>query len=457
MADLKISALPSAGALAGTEPLPIVQGGVTKKITVQAVANLAGNASITPILAAALLALEGATSLSLTTIYIVTDAPIPIYAIADDTGQLAKTGSIVNAFYSGIVNYDLGTNTFLNGTIYDGDGNIWNGCLPSDNINLGAGSEGNTFHQGVRNITLGTNSNGNIFENLSGLSAAITCGTDAINNIFKQGTEGFTFGNNLQNTTIEANILGANYTASPTYDFLYNNLYDSVIFQSGGVNYHRYFDVANNRIVVTNLATPTNITYLDGNTWGSVLVNASLTAVLSTQYVVVASATFTDPSPVEGKGFQVYIRNGTATIGGVGYSVAGSVIWRVFHSGSWATYVINEVTPSSTNTLTNKRITARTGTVASDATPTINTDNVDFFSITAQTVNITSMSTNLSGTPTIGQTLWIAITGTAARAITWGASFEASTVALPTTTVSTNRLDVAFIWTGAIWRCVGVA
>jgi hypothetical protein len=40
MADEKISALPSAGALAGTEPLPIVQGGVTKKTTVQDVADL---------------------------------------------------------------------------------------------------------------------------------------------------------------------------------------------------------------------------------------------------------------------------------------------------------------------------------------------------------------------------------------------------------------------------------
>ena len=124
---------------------------------------------------------------------------------------------------------------------------------------------------------------------------------------------------------------------------------------------------------------------------------------------------------------------------------------RVKNLGSQA------VGTTDTNTLTNKRITARTGTVASDATPTINTDNVDFFSITAQTAAITSFTTNLSGTPTVGQTLWIAITGTAARAITWGASFEASTIALPTTTVGTNRLDVAFIWTGAIWRCVGVA
>jgi hypothetical protein len=40
MADTKISALPSAGALAGTEPLPIVQGGVTVKTTVQDIADL---------------------------------------------------------------------------------------------------------------------------------------------------------------------------------------------------------------------------------------------------------------------------------------------------------------------------------------------------------------------------------------------------------------------------------
>ena len=40
MADEKISALTSAGALAGTEPLPIVQGGSTKKTTAQDIANL---------------------------------------------------------------------------------------------------------------------------------------------------------------------------------------------------------------------------------------------------------------------------------------------------------------------------------------------------------------------------------------------------------------------------------
>lgn len=116
-------------------------------------------------------------------------------------------------------------------------------------------------------------------------------------------------------------------------------------------------------------------------------------------------------------------------------------------------------TISSTSTLTNKRVTPRTGSTTSSATPTINTDNVDIYSLTAQTVDITSFTTNLTGTPTHGQSLIIEITGTAARAITWGASFEASTVALPTTTVTTAMLTVGFKWnsTTSKWRCLAVA
>lgn len=100
-------------------------------------------------------------------------------------------------------------------------------------------------------------------------------------------------------------------------------------------------------------------------------------------------------------------------------------------------------TISSTNTLTNKRITKRVSTEASSATPTINTDNVDCHRITALAVNITSMTTNLSGTPTDSQMLMISITGTAARTITWGASFAG---ALPSTTTGTERLDVLVKW-----------
>lgn len=70
------------------------------------------------------------------------------------------------------------------------------------------------------------------------------------------------------------------------------------------------------------------------------------------------------------------------------------------------------------------------------------------------------MTTNLTGTPVEGDMLRIDITdnGTA-RAITWGAKFEASTVALPTTTVLSTRLDVGFVWNTVTskWRCVAVA
>lgn len=115
---------------------------------------------------------------------------------------------------------------------------------------------------------------------------------------------------------------------------------------------------------------------------------------------------------------------------------------------------------ATTDTLTNKRITKRVGTTTSSGTPTINTDNVDVYIITAQAAAITSFTTNLSGTPTDGQSLIISITdnGTA-RAITWGSSFESSTVSLPTTTVTSARLDVGFIWNAATskWRCIGVA
>lgn len=101
----------------------------------------------------------------------------------------------------------------------------------------------------------------------------------------------------------------------------------------------------------------------------------------------------------------------------------------------------------------------RVGTTTSSATPTINSDIYDMYGLTAQTADITSFTTNLSGTPANGQKLWIYIVGTAARAITWGASFEAGAAALPTTTVTTQRLDAGFVWNVATskWRCMAAA
>jgi hypothetical protein len=115
---------------------------------------------------------------------------------------------------------------------------------------------------------------------------------------------------------------------------------------------------------------------------------------------------------------------------------------------------------TATDTLTNKRITKRVLALsANSATPAINTDSHDVVHITAQTAAITSFTSGLTGTPVDGDTLRISITGTAAVGLTWGASFESSTVTLPATTVGTSRLDIGFFWHTATsaWRCMAVA
>lgn len=115
---------------------------------------------------------------------------------------------------------------------------------------------------------------------------------------------------------------------------------------------------------------------------------------------------------------------------------------------------------ATTQTLTNKRIDPRVTSITSSATPTINTDNCDAVTITALAAAITSMTTNLSGTPVNFQKLIIRIKddGTA-RSITWGASYEARGVALPTTTVISKVLTVGFLYDTVTskWGCVAVA
>ena len=116
------------------------------------------------------------------------------------------------------------------------------------------------------------------------------------------------------------------------------------------------------------------------------------------------------------------------------------------------------VVTDHTQTMSNKRITKRVIAITSSATPTINTDNADAVDITALATAITSMTTNLTGTPANKDTLVFEIKddGTP-RAITWGASFVAGGVALPTTTVASKILTVGFMYSTANglnkWRC----
>jgi hypothetical protein len=88
----------------------------------------------------------------------------------------------------------------------------------------------------------------------------------------------------------------------------------------------------------------------------------SQVAVNDTDYIVNTTTTFTDPSPVEAKGFTVFVRNGTATVGGTAYSVAGTEIKRTFHSGAWVSYVFL----NNTQILT--QLNSKVGIIAKDIT-----------------------------------------------------------------------------------------
>ncbi len=116
---------------------------------------------------------------------------------------------------------------------------------------------------------------------------------------------------------------------------------------------------------------------------------------------------------------------------------------------------------SDTQTLTNKKITKRVTSATNYTTDTgtsLNCDTTDIFIVTAQAGAL--KFNNPSGTPVDGQTLWLAVTGTGARALTYGTQFESSAGAtLPTTTVTTARIDIGLIWRAdtSKWHCVAVA
>lgn len=97
-------------------------------------------------------------------------------------------------------------------------------------------------------------------------------------------------------------------------------------------------------------------------------------------------------------------------------------------------------------TMTNKRITKRVSTEASNATPTPTADSYDMHTITALAEAATFGAP--TGTPTEGQQLVIRIkdNGTA-RALAWNAIYRASSdLALPTTTVISKTLYCGFVY-----------
>ena len=115
-------------------------------------------------------------------------------------------------------------------------------------------------------------------------------------------------------------------------------------------------------------------------------------------------------------------------------------------------------TVAGTETLTNKRLTARVQSVTSSATVTPNADTDDLVIITAQAASL--VIANPTGTPTEGQALLIRIkdNGTA-RAISFGSEYRAIGITLPTTTVLSKTMYLGCVRNVADtkWDVIGLS
>lgn len=109
---------------------------------------------------------------------------------------------------------------------------------------------------------------------------------------------------------------------------------------------------------------------------------------------------------------------------------------------------------SSTNTLTNKRITKRVASVADDATAVIDCDSYDDYYLTAM-ANATEIS--VSGTPTNGQEIFIALKddGTT-RGLTW-TGITALGVTLPATTTVSKQHIIKIKYITSAWFAIAAS
>jgi hypothetical protein len=278
------------------------------------------------------------------------------------------------------------------------------------------------------------------------------------------------------NTAIDSLYLGANantaaYLLTSTGNISAGNVISDTYYSSGGTTRFALTDIGLVAINVSGQEYKFGASGIEsspgifgGSYGGNKLSLSNETALISNRFDTVTIQTGTDGSIQNTWTFSNNALSAPGRITALGNIVAANTT----ESTSTTTGAL--VVAGGTGIAGNLNIGGKTyssggfvprvlESTADSATPTLNTNNYDMMVITGQTTAITSFTTNLSGTPFNGQRLWIAITGTGSIAITWGASFESSTITLPTTTVTTARLDVGFVWNAATskWRCVATA
>jgi hypothetical protein len=156
------------------------------------------------------------------------------------------------------------------------------------------------------------------------------------------------------------------------------------------------------------------------------------------------------------------ILNGNLGLGASGSPSYGTSGQALLSAGAGAVPTWGDVvTPTSTTTLTNKRITARVSVTASITSPLAwNSNNFDQYAATAQAGALTINAD--AGTPTDGQRIIFRFKDNgAARAMTWTTgstnSFRAVGVTLPTTTMISKTVYVSCVYNAADSRWDAIA
>ncbi len=281
---------------------------------------------------------------------------------------------------------------------------------------------------------------------------------------------------NLNASTLEGNAAAAFATALGADDNYVTDAEKVVIGNTSGTNSG---DMSNADVKTayeanadTNAVTDAEKTVI-GNTSGTNTGDNTVATAAASQVITDNALVTVDDADAANNDYAKFTANGlegrsyAQVVDDIGSSIdtvgtIGTGVWEgtdvgIAHGGTGASTLAGASIPTytSTNTFTNKRITARVWTVASDATPDVDTDDYDAVTITAQAAAITDM--NFTGTPTNFQKIIVRIkdNGTG-RAITWGSDFEAKGVALPTTTTASKVLTTGFIFDTVTskWGCV---
>lgn len=322
-------------------------------------------------------------------IYCITDAsPAPIYVKGVDVDKISTEAELQGTFDGSATTYGgFGT--------YDISNDLWRGLyvdLAAQNIIIGRNEFTNSLQGGSLNVLL----NGRISINGGGSEASLNLispgsflnGYGAIgcfignNTTLRLGTGGefITTGNNIQNFDFGDNfklchiwsgLNGNKADDSDPIDFItnatliYNRtspweiididrtaelIYVRFTYGDGSDPEEGWYDPATDTFtpiaggstvwggITGTLSAQTDLqAALDAKQGISVEVTTSITAANGENYIQTASATYTDPTGVQGQGYEILVVAGTATVDGIAYANVGTKIYRYYNASAWVT------------------------------------------------------------------------------------------------------------------------